>query len=92
MSANTSAKRREPPKFSRAEYEARIERARAAMAEQKLDAIMVTSQPNLPYFSGAELPIAWESPTRPWHLIIPRKADPIAVIPYSGEREWRQSS
>ena len=84
--------RRAPPKFGRAEYQARIERARAAMTEAKLDAIMVTSQPNLPYFAGAELPIAWESPTRPWHLVVPRKGDPVAVIPYSGEREWRETS
>lgn len=84
--------RRAPPKFSRAEYEARIERARAAMTQAKLDAIMVTSQPNLPYFSGAELPIAWESPTRPWHLVVPRDGEPVAVIPYSGEREWRETS
>ncbi|MFN0042649.1 MAG: M24 family metallopeptidase [Alphaproteobacteria bacterium] len=84
--------RRAPPKFSRAEYETRIERARAAMTEAKLDAIMVTSQPNLPYFAGAELPIAWESPTRPWHLVVPRNGEPVAVIPYSGEREWRETS
>ncbi len=90
--AKTMKRRKAPPKFSRQEYEARIERARALMAEAKLDAILVTAQPNLPYFSGAELPIAWESPTRPWHLLVPRTREPVAIIPYSGEREWRETS
>jgi Xaa-Pro aminopeptidase len=84
--------RREPPKFTRAEYEGRIERARALMTEDKLDAIMVTAEPTLPYFSGLESQIAWVSPSRPWHLILPRDGDPIAIIPASGVREWSGTS
>lgn len=86
------AARREPPKITRAEYESRIDRARALMTEDRLDAIMVTGEPNLPYFSGLESQIAWISPSRPWHLIVPRDGDPIAVIPASGVREWSETS
>jgi len=53
------------------------------MAEQKLDAIFLTTEPNVRYFSGFFSQF-WESPTRPWFLIIPAKGKPIAVIPEIG--------
>ena len=38
---------REVAKFTGGEFERRVERARQLMTEEKLDGIMVTSEPNL---------------------------------------------
>ena len=74
-----------PPErgFPHAEYEARAERARRRMAEEDLDAIVVTSPHNVRYFSGFASQF-WESPTRPWFVIIPRGGGAIAVVPEIG--------
>ena len=53
------------------------------MNEEKLDAILLTTEPNVRYFSGF-LTQFWQSPTRPWFLIVPRKGELIAVIPEIG--------
>lgn len=53
------------------------------MAADDLDAIVVTSPPNVRYFSGFASQF-WESPTRPWFVIIPRSGDAIAVVPDIG--------
>ncbi|MGE0095474.1 MAG: M24 family metallopeptidase [Alphaproteobacteria bacterium] len=84
--------RRAPPPFTRAEFEQRVERARALMAAARLDALLIAPEANRPYFSGLESQIAWISPSRPWHLIVPLKSEPVAVIPASGLREWRESA
>ncbi len=69
--------------FPHTEYEAQEEKARARMTDDGLDAIVVTSAHNVRYFSGFATQF-WESPTRPWFLIIPREGDPIAVVPEIG--------
>lgn len=48
-----------------------------------LDALLLTTEPELRYFTGY-LTRFWESPTRPWFLIVPGTGDPIAVIPSIG--------
>lgn len=75
----------QPPKrgFPHAEYETRAERARAQMAHADLDALVVTSPHNVRYFSGFASQF-WESPTRPWFVIIPRGGGAIAVVPDIG--------
>ncbi|MCX7356197.1 MAG: Xaa-Pro peptidase family protein [Alphaproteobacteria bacterium] len=83
---------RAPPPFTRSEFEQRIERARALMTATRLDALLIASEANLPYFSGLESQIAWISPSRPWHMIVPLEGEPVAVIPASGLREWRESA
>ncbi len=69
--------------FPRAEHEARIERARALMAAHRLDGLLLTTAPNVRYFSGFATQF-WESPTRPWFLIVPRDGPPVAVVPEIG--------
>jgi Xaa-Pro dipeptidase len=77
--------------FPRSEYEARMTRAQAAMTVRQLDAVVVTAPPNWRYFAGFATQF-WESPTRPWFLVLPRDGAPIAVIPTIGEpgvaRTW----
>ena len=73
------------------EYRRRVEQAQAAMALADLDALLLTTEPEVRYFTGF-LTRFWESPTRPWFLIVPAAGDPIAVIPSIGKalmaRTW----
>ena len=69
--------------FSPAEFEGRTRRAQALMEKAGLDAILVTTQPDVYYFTGF-LTRFWESPCRPWFVIIPREGKPVAVIPGIG--------
>jgi Xaa-Pro aminopeptidase len=73
-----------PPRgFPQSEFEARTGRAQELMAGQGLDALLLTTEPEVRYFSGF-LSQFWESPTRPWFLIVPLEGRPIAVIPEIG--------
>jgi Xaa-Pro aminopeptidase len=73
-----------PPRgFAQAEFEARTARAQRLMAAQEIDALLLTTEPELRYFSGFRSQF-WESPTRPWFLVVPREGRPIAVIPEIG--------
>ena len=87
-----TTKRREVPGFTRAEFEGRVERARALMTEHRLDGIMVTSEPNLEYLSGFMSQFPWASPTRPWYFVLPREGDAVGVIPEVGETNWLATS
>lgn len=73
-----------PPRgFPNSEFEARTLKLQARMAEQKIDAIFLTTEPEFRYFSGFRSQF-WESPTRPWFLVIPASGKPIAVVPEIG--------
>ena len=69
--------------FARAEFEARAERARAFMREAEVDALLVTAEPQVRYFTGFDSQF-WASPTRPWFVVVPREAPLIAVVPEIG--------
>lgn len=69
--------------FPPAEFAARAARAQASMTDQGLDALVLTCSPNVRYFSGFDTQF-WESPTRPWFLVVPRVGEPIAIIPEIG--------
>jgi len=72
-----------PRGFAREEFVERLARAQRAMADDDLDALVVTSAPNVRYFTGLATEF-WESPTRPWFVVVPREGEPIAVIPEVG--------
>lgn len=69
--------------FDTDEYKARLTRAQTAMAEAGLGALLLTTEPEVRYFTGF-LTRFWESPSRPWYLVVPASGDPIAVIPSIG--------
>lgn len=69
--------------FPAAEYRARCARLQAQMDAQGLDALLLTAPADLFYVSGF-LTRFWESPARPWFIIVPRMGDPVAVIPAIG--------
>jgi Xaa-Pro dipeptidase len=69
--------------FPPSEYEHRLVRAQAMMTALGLDALLLCSEPEVRYFTGF-LTQFWQSPTRPWFVVVPRAAKPIAVIPEIG--------
>ena len=71
------------PDFPTSEYERRLERAQKAMQDQDLDALLLTSEADVRYFSGFRT-LFWQSPTRPWFLVVPKNGKPVAVIPEIG--------
>lgn len=86
----TSARQRPAP-FTRPEFEARMERARALMTEAKLDALLITSEFNFNYLTGLVTPF-WLSLTRPWFFILPRVGDPVAIVSEHGAVVMRATS
>jgi Xaa-Pro aminopeptidase len=77
--------------FPAEEFRDRTRRLQAAMAEPGLDALLLTTPADIFYVTGF-LTRFWESPTRPWFVVVPASGDPIAVIPAIGEdlmgRTW----
>lgn len=78
-------------RFTTVEFEERFERARALMTEASLDAMVVSSQKNVEYFSGFESDL-WASPTRPFYVLLPRSGTPMAIVPQGGDVPWLNSS
>ena len=69
--------------FNLAQYEFRTLKAQQLMQQHELGSLLLTTETNVRYFTGF-LTMFWESPTRPWYLIIPQSGKPIAVIPSIG--------
>lgn len=69
--------------FDHSEFENRTARAQKVMHDMQLDAMFFTTEPNIRYFTGF-LTQFWQSPTRPWFLIIPAQGKPIAIVPEIG--------
>ncbi|MFX0540535.1 M24 family metallopeptidase [Roseovarius sp. S4756] len=69
--------------FARAEFAARLAAAQARMDTAGLGALLLTTEPEIRYFTGF-LTRFWESPSRPWFLVLPVSGAPIAVIPSIG--------
>ena len=77
--------------FDEAEFRQRLSRAQKMMAKAGLACLLLSTEPEVRYFTGY-LTRFWESPARPWFLIVPAVGDPIAVIPSIGvalmSRSW----
>lgn len=69
--------------FPASEYRARVEKLQSQMALTGLDALMLTAPADVLYVSGF-LTRFWESPARPWFMIVPASGEPVAVIPAIG--------
>ena len=70
-------------RFSEADYQDRTRKTQALMAESGVSVLLLTNEPDVRYFSGY-LTRFWESPTRPWFLLVPASGKPVAVIPGIG--------
>jgi len=75
------------------DYRDRVAALQLEMAKDGIDALLLTTPPDVFYVTGF-LTRFWESPARPWFLIIPAQGEPIAVIPAIGAdlmgRTWVQ--
>ncbi|GGD47757.1 M24 family metallopeptidase [Sinisalibacter lacisalsi] len=69
--------------FPAAEYRGRTARLQQGMEAQGLDALLLTAAADVFYVTGF-LTRFWESPARPWFVVVPRSGDPVAVIPAIG--------
>lgn len=76
--------------FSTSEFEQRTAAAQKIMARLGLSALLLTTEPEVRYFTGFDT-IFWLSPTRPWFVVIPAKGAPIAVIPEIGGPSMSQT-
>ena len=70
--------------FDIIEYKKRVSKAVNLMREKDLEIVVITSPHNFRYFSGLDS-YFWESPTRPWFLVLSQNNDPCAVIPSIGK-------
>lgn len=69
--------------FAPVEFEGRVARLQDELARLDCAALLLTSAPDIFYVTGF-LTRFWESPTRPWFVIVPATGRPIAVIPSIG--------
>jgi len=81
--------------FERAEYDRRIEAAQTAMASQRLDAVVFTTEANIRYFTGYTSH-RWLQPTSPQFGVLPRSGPPILHLPTieldrAGTHPWLQT-
>ena len=77
--------------FEIIEYKERVLKAQKLMQKNNLEMILITSPQNFRYFTGLDS-YFWESPTRPWFLLLTLYGNPIAVVPSIGkaalEKTW----
>ena len=76
--------------FADEEFENRTLRAQEIMHKYELDGILLTTPQNIRYFTGYDSQF-WESPTRPWFVIVPLSGKPIAIVPEIGESEFKKT-
>ena len=76
--------------FPEREFRDRLGRLQAAMATDGLDALLLTSPPDIFYVTGF-LTRFWESPARPWFVVVPATGDPVSVIPSIGADLMRRT-
>ncbi len=76
--------------FQRQEYRVRVANTQSRMAALEIDALLLTTEADVRYFTGF-LTRFWESPTRPWFVVLPATGAPIAVVPSIGEALMRET-
>jgi len=76
--------------FDISEYENRLDNIQRLMRSQKMDAILLTTQVDIEYYTGFKTQF-FQSPTRPWYVVIPSDNKPKAIIPTIGESGMRQT-
>lgn len=72
------------------EFETRVGNAQRLMRHADMDALLFMTEREFTYFAGFQSNF-WQSPTRPWFLVLPAEGDPIAVIPSIGENALKLS-
>ncbi len=77
--------------FPSSEFRGRVAWLQEKMAAENLEALLLTTPADIFYVTGF-LTRFWESPARPWFVIVPASGEPIAIIPSIGldlmSRTW----
>lgn len=76
--------------FAEEEYQQRTQALQRHLQTHDVRALLLTTEPEFRYFSGFQSQF-WESPTRPWFLVIPDHGKPIAVVPGIGVSGLQQT-
>ncbi|WP_416696047.1 M24 family metallopeptidase [Candidatus Pseudothioglobus sp. Uisw_050_01] len=76
--------------FEVSEYENRLNNIQKLMFESKMDVILLTTQVDIEYYTGFKTQF-FQSPTRPWYVLIPASGKPQAIIPTIGESGMRET-
>lgn len=76
--------------FEVSEYENRLNKIQKLMFDSKMDAILLTTQVDIEYYTGFKTQF-FQSPTRPWYVLIPSDGKPKAIIPTIGESGMRET-
>lgn len=75
--------------FPADEYRRRTLALQHEMARGEIDALLLTTPADVFYTTGF-LTRFWESPARPWFVVVPASGDPVAVIPAIGAELMRR--
>jgi len=77
--------------FLKDEYQRRSALIQANMKASNIDVLWLSTEADIRYLTGF-LTQFWQSPTRPWYLLLAQTGDPVAVIPAIGaicmQRTW----
>ena len=76
--------------FPPVEFEARAANAQKAMYPAGIDALLLMTEAEVRYFTGFRTAF-WQSPTRPWFVVLPKDGKPIAIIPEIGAALMRKT-
>jgi len=76
--------------FDVSEYENRLNKIQKLMFESKMDVVLLTTQVDIEYYTGFKTQF-FQSPTRPWYVLIPASGKPQAIIPTIGESGMRET-
>ncbi|MDG2475188.1 MAG: Xaa-Pro peptidase family protein [Paracoccaceae bacterium] len=69
--------------FEQREYVNRVKKAQKVLLNRNLQGLLISSEADIRYFTGFMTQF-WQSPTRPWFVIILPEGAPIAIIPTIG--------
>jgi Xaa-Pro dipeptidase len=69
--------------FERSEFERRVLNIQKILIKRNVNILLLSSEADIRYFTGFMTQF-WQSPTRPWFLLIKPEGAPIAIIPSIG--------
>ncbi len=76
--------------FEQSEFKSRVSRAQSLMSTEQIDVLLLMTEPEVRYFTGFLTPF-WQSPTRPWFVLVPSFGEPVAVIPAIGHSAMQRA-
>jgi len=83
MSVVATSRQAPPRGFSNDELLQRLASTQERLSESGVGALLLTTEADIYYFTGF-LSQFWQSPTRPWFVLVPAVGKPIAIIPEIG--------